>query len=580
MAGSAIATAYVQIIPTTSGIGSAISKEFSGVGEESGKNLSDGVKTGFSRNFAFAGAIAGAVSAVTSQVISSVSDIAGQAIKASDATDKFKKTLDFAGLDTKSIENLSKSTQGYADSTVYSLGDIQNITAQLASNGVTDYDKLAEAAGNLNAISGGNADTFKSVGMVLTQTAGAGKLTTENWNQLANAIPGASGKMQDALEKNGAFTGNFRDAMAEGQITSEEFNTALLELGNDPIAVEAAKSTDTFEGAMGNLQATLTGELATALTDMKPMITDALGGLGDLLTGIGDGMQWMKDNANLAIPIIAALGGVLLVALAPAIWAGVVATWAFTVALLANPLTWIALAVGALIGVIILLAMNWDVVTKWISDVWGGFVGWLTDGLNAFMGWWNGLWTGVWEFIVSVWDNIVTSVVGFFTGLWDGIVAIGDGIATWWNGLWEGMVGFFETIFSGIGDFVGGIFTGAMNIIIGALNWGIDIINGLIGGINVLLDGVRLATNGTVDFHVNEIPNIPGLATGGTITSSGTVLVGEQGPELLNLGRGASVIPLDKASGQTIVYNAAPNTSLDSEQALFTAMRRAKVVGW
>jgi len=83
----------------------------------------------------------------------------------------------------------------------------------------------------------------------------------------------------------------------------------------------------------------------------------------------------------------------------------------------------------------------------------------------------------------------------------------------------------------------------------------------------------------TVDTHytVNNI----GQATGGTITSSGTVLVGEQGPELLNLGRGASVIPLDKGSGQTIVYNAAPNNSLDSEQSLFLAMRRAKVVaGW
>lgn len=41
-----------------------------------------------------------------------------------------------------------------------------------------------------------------------------------------------------------------------------------------------------------------------------------------------------------------------------------------------------------------------------------------------------------------------------------------------------------------------------------------------------------------------------------------------------------SVTLADKASGQTVNYYAAPNNSIDAEQALFVAMRRAKVVGW
>ena len=110
--------------------------------------------------------------------------------------------------------------------------------------------ELTEAAGNLNAVAGGNADSFKSVAMVLTQTAGAGKLTTENWNQLADAIPGASGKLQEALLKNGAYTGNFRAAMAKGEITADEFNQALLDLGMTDVAKQAATSTSTIEGAM------------------------------------------------------------------------------------------------------------------------------------------------------------------------------------------------------------------------------------------------------------------------------------------------------------------------------------------
>jgi hypothetical protein len=58
------------------------------------------------------------------------------------------------------------------------------------------------------------------------------------------------------------------------------------------------------------------------------------------------------------------------VALAPAIWAAVAATWAFTTALLANPLTWIVIAIAALVAAIVALWMNWDTVVAFISDVW------------------------------------------------------------------------------------------------------------------------------------------------------------------------------------------------------------------
>ncbi|MGN7149188.1 hypothetical protein ACTHQ6_09380 [Arthrobacter sp. SAFR-179] len=48
--------------------------------------------------------------------------------------------------------------------------------AQLASNGIKDYTGLTKAAGNLNAVAGGNAYTFKSVAMVMTQTIVGGVL--------------------------------------------------------------------------------------------------------------------------------------------------------------------------------------------------------------------------------------------------------------------------------------------------------------------------------------------------------------------------------------------------------------------
>ena len=221
-------------------------------------NADDAVKafeTTTTKAAAFGSAIGGlAVKGVTA-LWDTVKGFAGDVVNMSDSTDKFMNTMSFAGIDTANVEKASKAARDYADRTVYDLSTIQNTTAQLAANGIKDYTGLTEAAGNLNAVAGGNADTFGSVAMVLTQTAGAGKLTTDNWNQLADAIPGASGKLQEAMLKNGAYTGNFRDAMADGQITADEFNQALMDLGMTDVAKQAATSTSTIEGAMGNLEA-------------------------------------------------------------------------------------------------------------------------------------------------------------------------------------------------------------------------------------------------------------------------------------------------------------------------------------
>ena len=273
-----LGSAFISVGLGTNTLSGDIKKAFGGA-ESSGRSAGAGAGKGFLSGFK--GLVgAGAALVATGAFAGFISEAA----RASDATDKFKATMDFAGLDTKAIDAATTAAKAYADQTVYDLPTIQNTLAQLASNGVKDYTGLTKAAGNLNAVAGGNADTFKSVAMVMTQTAGAGKLTTENWNQLADAIPGAAGPLMKALEGAGAYTGNFRDAMAKGQITSEEFNTALSKLGNDPVAVEAAKSTKTFEGAIGNLEATINSGLMSALDAIKPAVTGAISGLA---SGIG-----------------------------------------------------------------------------------------------------------------------------------------------------------------------------------------------------------------------------------------------------------------------------------------------------
>lgn len=215
-----------------------------------------------------------------------IKDLAKEAIGVSDQMIKFKNTMSFAGFSTSEIDQVSKAMKDYADLTVYSLGEVSNVVAQLGANGVENFEELVEAAGNLNAAAGGSADTFSTFGLVLTQTAGAGKLTTENWKQLMNAIPGASGVLQDALRDAGAFVGDFSEAMKEGEITAEEFNEAIMKVGSQPMAQEAATSVETFEGKLGRLKTQGIEILQNAIELLMPVIDAAFTVLGAFLTPI------------------------------------------------------------------------------------------------------------------------------------------------------------------------------------------------------------------------------------------------------------------------------------------------------
>lgn len=301
--GSQAGTGYASTFSQkAAGIGGKIQQALNSMAshaQKSGENAGSGFAKGFGLKM---GMISGIAQSVTSKILGAFGGITSEIMSASDSAQKFGATLQFAGVSNKQIKELTKSTQTYADKTVYDLEDIRSTTAQLASNGVKGYDKLAEAAGNLNAIAGGNKETFKSVAMVLTQTAGAGKLTADNWRQLSQAIPGASGKIQEQLKKNGVYTGNFADAMREGKITSEAFNKALLDLGFNDVAVKAAQSTVTIEGAWGNLQASVVKAGMVIFDSIKGPTTQAMSAIADAISDLTNSMQ---------APLSAAISGVI-----------------------------------------------------------------------------------------------------------------------------------------------------------------------------------------------------------------------------------------------------------------------------
>lgn len=401
-------TLMVKITGDASGLGSATSKAKSDIGGlgDSAEGAGGKFSTFFQsvKSSAFGNIIAD----MAQTAISALRDLSSEAIEASDSTQKFTSTLNFAGVDTSKIEELTASTQKYADETVYGLSDIRNITAQLASNGVPNYDKLAEAAGNLNAVAGGTADSYKSVGMVLTQTAGQGKLTTENWNQLSDAIPGASGKLQQALLEAGAYTGNFRDAMAAGEITADEFNDAILNLGLTDAANEAATSTTTWEGAFGNLKAACVNLMSQGLDLIKPAATAAINGLADAISAIPN--------------VIGVIGNAI--SDIPGVISGAIQTVQDT----------ISSALGVIQGV---WSGAWNAISSFLSGAWESIKSGVSSGIDGVLGFMRGL-PGR---ILNALGNLGTLLLNAGKSIMKGLL----------NGITSGVQGVFNFV-GGIGD--------------------------------------------------------------------------------------------------------------------------------
>ncbi|ACV64376.1 hypothetical protein Dtox_3667 [Desulfofarcimen acetoxidans DSM 771] len=102
---------------------------------------------------------------------------------------------------------------------------------------------------------------------------------------------------------------------------------------------------------------------------------------------------------------------------------------------------------------------------------------------------------------------------------------------------WEPIKKFFADLWQGITD----AFKGAVNIMIDGMNWLIDGLNKL----SIDVPGwVPESLGGGQTWGVN-IPEIPKLATGGSITKSGYAIVGEEGPELAYFNAGVGVVSND-----------------------------------
>lgn len=531
--------------------------------------------------------------------------LVSEAGKASDAMQGFDATMQLAGFGKGKIKSVGKDVKKYADDTVYDLKDVSNTTAQLAANGVDNFEKLTESAGNLTAVAGGTKDDFKSVAMVMTQTASAGKLTTENWNQLTDAIPGASGKLQEAMKKNGAFTGDFREAMEKGQISADDFNKAIDKLGSTDKAKKFAKGTAEFQGAFGNLEAEVVNGWQKIIDAVgEKNLTDIINNLADVATkafsGIAKGVKIMSDQLGKLKKhpaILAALTTAFkALGAAIAIFAGakgaIMAVTAITkigkafselfALLAANPFLAIVAAIG---GVVIALVSLYkhnkkfrnfvngivDAVVDFAKGVgkWFGnafdTIGDFFKGIKKFFGkiydWFTSRVSSLLKSIQNTWNKVWSSISSFFTDIWNGIKktasnawnwvsdklsGFGTNVSKTWTNMWRGIRDFFSDIWSDIKGFA----KDGMNGIIGFINTGVSGINGVIhkfGGKKHTIKPLKKLATGTAGAPsglamVNDGFDSP---TGQELIidnkGQGTILPGRN--RLVNFEGGETVVP-------------------------------------
>ncbi|HAQ7639651.1 TPA: tape measure protein [Enterococcus faecium] len=573
------------------------------------------------------GAVAGLAHNAISSVVSGVQGLVGEAVNASDSLMKFSKTMEFANFGKSQIESSKKEMKDYADKTVYGLEEILNTTAQLASNGIPNYTELTKAAGNLNAVAGGSSDTFKSVAMMLTQTAGAGKLTTENWNQLADAIPGASGLLQEAMLKNGAYTGNFRDAMEKGEISSNEFNQAIVQLGMNDGAVKAATSTDTLSGSWEQMKSTVINGLQSIIEKIGvenitgfinrvtkgiensiPKITQFIGWLRDIGT-------WIVENREPLTWIVGIIGGITLAVKALNVASMLLAITGGT---LAAPFVAIGVALGALAGALVVaytksetfrnivnaaftavknvvmgvvnnlvayykmlwgvLQWLWEKIKEWASWIGNKFIEMKNSVVNTVKNLWNSVKNFFSNGVGDTWNKVVGWVKNIFDKAIELKNKVSDVIGNLWNGIKDTFRRGIDTVFNWFSELptkMKNAIIGGKNAIVAAFK---SIFNAALKAIgkpvNAIIHGASwvLEKLGADKLEEWKVPQYAkGTPNGGH----------PGGPMMVNDGRGAEAVitPNGRAfipRGRNVVLNAPKGTHvLTAEETAYMTGNKA-----
>ena len=415
---------------------------------------------------------------------------------------------------------------------------IEQLDADLEAGRIKQkaYDKEIEEL-NKQAFGAAGAEKARAAAMLGGTRAMSGLLaianaSEEDYNKLTQAIDNSSQAF--ARTKDGVVPLN--EALASG--------AEILETYEGTAESMAATMMDNASGQMEILKSQLE-ELAISLGDtLMPTIRKVVGYVQqfvDYLNGLDEGTQKTIMNVILAV---AALGPLLVII-------GKLTSGIGTIMSVLGGLSAPILAVVAVIGVLVAAFMHlWSTNEEFRNKVLGtwdeikakfdAFGQGIVDRLNA-MGF---DFENFSEVVTTIWNTLCDFLAPVFTSTFDAIAAVLGGALDVLTGLFDVFAGLFtgnwEQMWNGCAE----IFEGIWDAIVGVFK---SQVNGIIGFANTAINGLNKIGFG--DNKIN-IPNIPELMAKGGVLTSGSAIVGEAGPEFVQVSDGRAMVqPLGNNGG-------------------------------
>lgn len=294
-----------------------------------------------------------------------------------------------------------------------------------------------------------------------------------------------------------------------------------------------------------NAQAALGAKLAPAITAVRTLKLALIQTMTGFIEKISSVTDFVGRNKEVFVALGAVIGAIILPALINMGVQAVISAAKSVAASIMAGAAWIAAGAQAtLMG--IRAAAAWLMALGPIGLIIAGvaavilvFVKFRTQ-IMAILGtvwsWITGAVSGVINFIKSHWQlllAIITGPIGIAVAL---VVKHFDGIKSAASNIFDAV----KSIFAKVKGVITAPFEAAVNAVKSV--W-----NNTVGG-----KGIHIPSIGIGPFKTPGIDfTIPRLAKGGTIAGAGMAMVGERGPELLSLPRGAQVTPL--GGGATVV---------------------------
>ncbi|GAB3154280.1 hypothetical protein GCM10027258_57910 [Amycolatopsis stemonae] len=383
------------------------------------------------------------------------------------------------------------------------------LTGGLGNAGQAFNDAVQRFAdsGNLEQWIRGAIDGFKSFFGVVGDVVGI--------------LSSVFGAIQDAGGSVGGFLGpllktvrEFLDS-AQGHDTLVKFFESL-----NTVAGVVSKVLGAVLQAVGPAIPPLASAFADLATTIGNILVPVINFLAPVLQNIAN---FIAQNTSWITPLVIALG----------LWAA--AQWALNIAMDANPIGLVILAIAALIAIVATIITYWDPIADFFVGLWNT----VKDAVTVAAQWiWQRL-VDAWNFIKGVWNG----VTGFFAGLWSGVTAGVTAANQWIRDRFSDAWNFIKGVWNGVGSFFSGVWSSIGNGLKSALNGAIRLLNGAIDGINDITGVVGIP----------NIPHIPYLAKGGTAKGGRPYIVGEQGPELFVPGQTGRVVSNAQTFGKAQV---------------------------